>query len=237
MWPISKIVLGAVTCLLITGGEAQTANHSPLHEPAQSEGGAPRRPYQKEWGLAELIPPKNRFMAAVQVRKEPAASQAQPPPTMKQVRVRLLDADGKLGQPVLTPKVVKTDQEWRKQLTAEQYQIARGKGTESPFCGIFYDHKKPGHYTCVCCGLPLFASTAKFDSGTGWPSFFAPIAPENVATQVDVSHGMRRTEILCTRCDAHLGHVFEDGPKPSGLRYCLNSASLVFTETTKKSPP
>jgi methionine-R-sulfoxide reductase len=163
-------------------------------------------------------------------------SQAQLRPDMKQVRVCLLDSHGNLGEPVLTPKVVKTDQEWRKQLTAEQYQIARGKGTESPFCGIFYDHKKPGYYTCVCCGLPLFPSAAKFDSGTGWPSFFTPIAPENVSSQPDLSHGMRRTEVLCTRCDAHLGHVFEDGPKPSGLRYCLNSASLVFTETTTKPP-
>ena len=156
---------------------------------------------------------------------------------MKQVRVCLLDSHGNLGAPVLTPKVVKTDQEWRKQLTAEQYQIAREKGTESPFCGIFYDHKKPGYYTCVCCGLPLFSSAAKFDSGTGWPSFFTPITPENVTSQPDLSHGTRRTEVLCTHCDAHLGHVFEDGPKPSGLRYCLNSASLVFTKTTTKPSP
>src|SRR3954469_10181031 len=144
------------------------------------------------------------------------------------VQVRLLDKDGHPGELVTTEKVIKTDAEWRKQLTGKQYQIARGKGTEPAFCGAFYDHKKLGIYTCVCCDLPLFSSNAKFDSGTGWPSFFTPIAKENVRNIDDSSYGMRRTEILCARCDAHLGHVFEDGPRPTGLRYCLNSASLVF---------
>lgn len=127
-------------------------------------------------------------------------------------------------------KIIKTDAEWKEQLTEEQYRITRRKGTEPAFCGAFYDHKKVGTYHCVCCDLPLFSSDAKFISGTGWPSFFQPVNEENVIEKLDLSHGMIRQEILCARCDAHLGHVFKDGPKPTGLRYCLNSVSLVFKE-------
>ena len=152
-----------------------------------------------------------------------------------EVEVRFLNEQGELLPPTRVHKVVKTDAEWRKQLTPEQYAIARGKGTEPAFCGVFYDNHKSGVYACVCCGLPLFTSSSKFNSGTGWPSFIKPIAPENIVTQPDLSHGMRRTEVLCALCGAHLGHVFDDGPPPTGLRYCLNSTSLAFKEM--KNPP
>ncbi len=125
-------------------------------------------------------------------------------------------------------KIKRTDQEWREILTEEQYRITRRKGTEAPFCGAFFDHKEAGIYHCVCCGLPLFSSEDKFDSGTGWPSFLRPVSPDAIETRIDRSFGMVRDEVLCARCDAHLGHVFSDGPKPTGLRYCLNSVSLQF---------
>jgi methionine-R-sulfoxide reductase len=158
------------------------------------------------------------------------------PVSGQNVTVRLIGPDGKPTAPISIPRVQKTDAEWRKQLTPEQYQIARGKGTEPAFCGTLLDNHREGIYHCVSCGLPLFASDAKFNSGTGWPSFFQPVAKENVVTHEDNSLGMQRTEILCALCGAHLGHVFDDGPPPAGLRFCLNSAALTFVDKGKEAP-
>ncbi|MDQ3228295.1 MAG: peptide-methionine (R)-S-oxide reductase MsrB [Pseudomonadota bacterium] len=161
-------------------------------------------------------------------------SEAAPSPKTKTVggKVKLVEFSdsAKRLKTVAVDKVVKTDAQWRKQLPAASYDVARRAGTERPFSGKYNKHNAKGVYRCICCDTALFDSATKFESGTGWPSYWQPIAKENVVEHVDSTFGMARTEVVCARCDAHLGHVFDDGPRPTGLRYCMNSVSLKFAQ-------